>query len=64
MLILMSIWIVLKDLIRKNYLLENISLVQQKKGKIDEDSKISGGNISIEDYLTCEKFGINLKWKI
>ena len=23
-----------------------------KKGKIDEDSKISDGNISIKDYLT------------
>ena len=27
-----------------------------KKGKIDEDGKISDGHISIEDYLTCEKF--------
>ena len=35
-----------------------------KKGKIDEDGKISDGHISIEDYLTCEKIGINLKWKI
>ena len=26
-----------------------------KKGKIDEDGKISDGHISIEDYLTCEK---------
>ena len=26
-----------------------------KKGKIDEDGKISNGHISIEDYLTCEK---------
>ena len=38
-----------------NYLLENISLVQKKKGKIDEDGKISDGHISIEDYLTCTK---------
>ena len=29
-----------------------------KKGKIDEDRKISDGYISIEDYLTC---GIHLK---
>ena len=26
-----------------------------KKGKIDEDGKISDGHISIEDYLICEK---------
>ena len=26
-----------------------------KKGKIDEDGKISDGHISIEDYLTYEK---------
>ena len=26
-----------------------------KKGKIDEDGKISDDHISIEDYLTCEK---------
>ena len=26
-----------------------------KKGKINEDGKISDGHISIEDYLTCEK---------
>ena len=26
-----------------------------KKGKIDDDGKISDGHISIKDYLTCEK---------
>ena len=40
---------------KKNYLLENISLVQQKKGKIDNDGKISDGHVSIKDYLVCEK---------
>ena len=40
---------------KKNCVLENISLVQQKKGKIDKDGKISDSHISIEDYLTCEK---------
>ena len=38
-----------------NYLLENISLVQQKKGKIDSDGKTSDGHISIKDHMTCEK---------
>ena len=35
-----------------------------KKGQVDEDGKISDGHISIEDYLMCERFGINLKRKI
>ena len=39
---------------KKNYLLENISLVH-KKGKIDNDGKISDGHVSIKDYLVCEK---------
>ena len=48
---------------KKNCLLENISLVQQKKGKIDEDGKISNGHINIEDYLTCEKIWNKFKMK-
>ena len=39
-----------------NCLLENISLVQQKKrGKTGDDGKMSDGHISVKDYLTCEK---------
>ena len=34
-----------------------------KKGKIDEDSKISDGHISIADYLTCEKIWNKFKIK-
>ena len=34
-----------------------------KKGKIDEDGKISDGHISIEDYLTCEKVWNKFKMK-
>ena len=34
-----------------------------KKGKIDEDGKISNGHISIEDYLTCEKIWNKFKMK-
>ena len=34
-----------------------------KKGKIDEDGKISDGHISIEDYLTCEKTWNKFKMK-
>ena len=54
----MNIWIVLKDLMKTKYLLENICLVQQKKGKIDSDDKISDGHISIKDYMTCKKIWI------
>ena len=35
-----------------------------KKGKIDNDGKISDGHVSIKDYLMCEKFGTSLKRKI
>ena len=34
-----------------------------KKGKIDDDGKISDGHISIEDYLTCEKIWNKFKMK-
>ena len=34
-----------------------------KKGKIDEDGKISGGHINIEDYLMCEKIWTKSKMK-
>ena len=39
---------------KKNRLLENIFLVQHKKGKIADDDKISDGQISLKDYFTCE----------
>ena len=39
----MSRWTVLKDLMKKNCLLENVSLALQKKGKIDDDGKKSDG---------------------
>ena len=49
-------------MIEINYLLENIFLVQQKR-KIDNDSKISDGHISIKDYLICEKIWNKFKMK-
>ena len=55
MIILTSTWTVLKDLMKKSCLLENIFLIQQKKGKIGDDGKISGGHISVKKFLTCEK---------
>ena len=44
----------------KNYLLEKIFTVQQKKKKIGNDGKVSDGHISVTDYLTCEKIWENL----
>ena len=32
-----------------------------KDEKIGDDGKILEGHISVKDYLTCEKLGINLK---
>ena len=32
--------------------------ISRKKGKINNDDKISDGHISIKDYLTCEKIWI------
>ena len=40
---------------KKYYLLENISLIQQKRGKIGNDGKILDGHISFKYYLMCEK---------
>ena len=40
---------------KKNRLLENRFLVQQKKGKIGDDGKISDGHINVKDYLICER---------
>ena len=54
----------MNSLMKTNYLLENISLVQKKKeGKIDNDCKISDGYISIEYYLVCEKIWNKFKMK-
>ena len=30
-------------------------------GKIGDDGKISDGHMSVKNYLTCEKIGINVK---
>ena len=50
----MNTRIILRDLMKKNYLLENNSLVQQKKERLMMIVKYHG-HISIKDYLTCEK---------
>ena len=47
----------------ENCVLEKISLVQQKKGKNNEDGKTSDGHISIEDYLICERIWNKFKMK-
>ena len=50
MLISTSTSTVLKDLMQKNCVLENISLVQQKKGKIGDYGKISDSNVSVKGF--------------
>ena len=47
----MRTWTVLKDLVKKNCLIKNVSLVQQKKGKIGDNGKKLDGHINNEDYL-------------
>ena len=51
----MSTCIVLKDFMKKNFLLENVFFRSTKKGKIGGDGKISDGHTSFKNYLTCEK---------
>ena len=50
-------------MLKKNWLLKNISLVQQKKTKFGDDGKISNGHLSLKDYLTCEKIWDNFNIK-
>ena len=53
MLILMSIWTVLRDLMKKNC--QKSFYSSTKDGKIGLDGKIWDGHISAKDYLICEK---------
>ena len=53
----------MKDLIKKNYLLENIFYSSTKNGKIGHDGKISDGHISVKDYLMCGKIWDKFKMK-
>ena len=55
MVILTSTRTVLKDLMKKNCLLEKSFFSSTKDRKIGDDGKISDGHISVKDYLTCEK---------
>ena len=55
MIILMSIWIVLIELKKKNYLLKNIFTALERMEKIGDDGKVSDSHISVKDYLMCEK---------
>ena len=57
----MSICIVLKDLMK--LCLRTYFYRSTKKGKINEDGKISDYHMSIEDYLTCETIWNKFKMK-
>ena len=51
----MSTWTVLKDVMKKKLPARKYFYSSTKDGKIGDDGKISGGHISVKDYLTCEK---------
>ena len=55
MLILTSIWTVLKGLMKKKLPVRKYFYSSTKDGKIGDDSKISNDHISVKDYLTCKK---------
>ena len=51
----MIVWTVPKNLMKKKLPARKYFFSSTKKGKIGDDSKISGSHISLKDYLTCEK---------
>ena len=55
MLIPMSTWTVLKDLMKKKLPARKYFFSSTKKRKIGDDGKISDGHIIFKGYLTCEK---------
>ena len=55
--ILMSVWTVLKDLVKKNH--EECFYSSVKDGTTGDNGKKLHDHISDEDYLTCKK---NLEW--
>ena len=64
MLFHMSTWRVLKDLVKKNCLIKNVSLVQQEKEKLVMTVKKSDGHITHEEYMTCGKIWDKFDMKI
>ena len=61
MLILMSTWTVLKDLVRKDFLIENVfrNIKRQnncvKDGTTGDNGEKLNGHISDKNQLTCKK---------
>ena len=51
--ILMSVWTVLKDLVKKNH--EECFYSSVKDGTTGDNGKKLDGHISDADYLTCKK---------
>ena len=54
MLLLMSTWSVLKDLVKKNCLIKNV-FIALKDGAADYDGKKLDGHKSDADYFMCKK---------
>ena len=55
MLILMSTWTVLKDLVKMNYLIKNVFYSSVKDATTGVNGEKSDGLRSNEDYLACSK---------
>ena len=60
MIILMSTWTVLKDLVRKSCLIKNVFYSPVKDRTTGDNGKKLDGQIKDEIYLTCKKIGMNL----
>ena len=64
MLIFMSTWTVLKDLVKKSCLIKNIFTALLKDGTTGDNGKKLDGHISDKDIWLGKKFGMSLTWKI
>ena len=58
MLIHRGTWTALRDLVKNDYLIKNVFTALQKLEQLA--IMVENGHISINDYLTCKKNGMNL----
>ena len=64
----MNTWTVLKDLVKKNYLIKNFFYSSVKDGTTTGNGEKSNGEKNDEDYLTCktiwDKFNLKNMWVV
>ena len=64
----MNTWTVLKDLVKKNYLIKNFFYSSVKDGTTTDNGEKSNGEKNDEDYLTCktiwDKFNLKNMWVV